>query len=123
MRVVGLIAVTVAVTVAVHFAAAQTAGTPLPVGETVVEENRATGAKLVVIVRSDAFGVVSVGRSGRRTELSAIPNPSSGKPFECPAGQTLSCYEDHANQMSVCVCVGRGGGGAGDFAVWQANHP
>jgi hypothetical protein len=120
MRALGLIAVGIAAAVSVHFAAAQTAGAPLPMGETVVQENRTTGAKLVVVVRSDAFGVVSVGRDGRRLELSAIPGPSAGKPFECPAGQTLSCYEDHANQMSVCVCVSRGGG---DFAVWQANHP
>ena len=123
MRVLGLIAAAVAAAAALHVAAAQTAGSPLPVGETVVEENRTTGAKLVVVIRSDAFGVVSVGRDGRRMELSAIPNPSSGKPFECPAGQTLSCYEDHANQMSVCLCVGSGGGGTGDLAVWQANHP
>jgi hypothetical protein len=122
MRILGLIAAAVAASLAVHVAAAQTVS-PFPIGETVVEQNRTTGAKLVVIVRSDAFGVVSVGRDGTRMELSAIPNPSSGKPFECPAGQTLSCHEDHVNQMSVCVCVGRGGGGGGDFAVWQANHP
>ena len=59
-------------------------------------------------------GMTAVKRDGSRLALKAQSKPTCAT--SCPAGQTLSCWEDEAQMMSICVCGGGGGGGGGGFA-------
>jgi hypothetical protein len=57
-------------------------------------------------------GMTAVMKDGSRKVLKAKSNPTCAT--GCPAGQTLQCWEDEAQLMSICECRG-GGGGGGDF--------
>ena len=59
-------------------------------------------------------GMTAVKKDGSRMALKAQSRPTCAT--GCPAGQSLKCWEDEAQMMSICVCEGGGGGGGGGFA-------
>ncbi|HEX6187645.1 MAG TPA: hypothetical protein VFZ40_06175 [Pyrinomonadaceae bacterium] len=48
-------------------------------------------------------------KDGSRAVLKATRRPVCAT--TCPAGQTLTCWEDQQQMMSICECRGGGGGG------------
>jgi hypothetical protein len=68
-----------------------------------------------------AVSVVVVKHDGSKVPLKQISAPT--RPTSCPAGQTLSCWEDEAQLMSTCVCtsVGTTAGEYGVASVFNAS--
>ena len=58
-------------------------------------------------------GMSVVKKDGSRTALKAQTKPTCAT--SCPAGQTLSCWENEAEMMSMCVCTS--GGRVGEIGV------
>jgi hypothetical protein len=57
----------------------------------------------------EVVGMTVVKQDGARASLKQQAKPTCAT--SCPSGQKLTCWEDEAQMMSVCVC-GTGGGGA-----------
>jgi len=55
-------------------------------------------------------GMMALYPDGSRVALKHQNKPTCAT--SCPAGQYLSCWEDHEQQMSICVCKSSGGGGS-----------
>jgi len=65
-------------------------------------------------------GMTMVRQDGSRLPL----KQQQGKPVcgsFCPSGQTPSCWEDEAAQMSVCTCSGGGTSGRRRLAILLSN--
>lgn len=60
-------------------------------------------------------GMTALYPGGNRVALKQQSEPTCAT--SCPAGQYLSCWEDHEQQMSICVCKPSGGGSHGSSAV------
>ena len=52
----------------------------------------------------DVVGMTVVKKGGRRVALKQQGEPACAA--GCPTGQKLSCWEEAAEQMSICVCAG-----------------
>jgi len=52
----------------------------------------------------DVIGMTVVKKGGRRVALKRQGEPACSA--GCPTGQKLSCWEEAAEQMSICVCGG-----------------
>jgi hypothetical protein len=54
-------------------------------------------------------GMTAVKKDGSRLTLKQQSKPTCAT--SCPSGQTLTCWEDYEQMMSICVCGTGGGGG------------
>jgi hypothetical protein len=52
----------------------------------------------------EVVGLTVVRKGARRTALRRQADPECGA--GCPAGQKLSCWNEEAEQLSICVCGG-----------------
>lgn len=52
-------------------------------------------------------GMSAVSKDGSRLTLKQQNKPTCST--SCPEGQKLTCWEDHEQQMSICVCGSSGG--------------
>ena len=70
-----------------------------------------------VQVRGGAVvGLSAVMKDGSRLALKQQNKPTCTT--GCPEGQKLTCWEDHEQQMSICVCGAGGGGASGFFRLY-----
>ncbi|HKO62489.1 MAG TPA: hypothetical protein VJV03_15095 [Pyrinomonadaceae bacterium] len=60
----------------------------------------------------------AVKKDGGRAVLKATRRPVCAT--TCPAGQTLTCWEDQQQMMSICECRGGGGGSFKFFLTVEA---
>jgi len=64
----------------------------------------------------EVVGMSAVAKDGSRLVLKQQNKPTCAT--SCPAGQKLTCWEDHEQQMSICVCGSSGGGARGLFRLY-----
>ena len=64
-------------------------------------------------------GMTVVKKDGSRMALKAQSRPTCAT--SCPAGQTLSCWENEAEMMSMCVCTGVAAGETGVASIFTAS--
>jgi hypothetical protein len=92
---------------------ARRAGTPLvqDTHMTLKFDEKATPVSFdAQITAGKIVGMTALYPGGDRVALKQQSKPTCAT--SCPAGQYLSCWEDHEQQMSICVCKSSGGGGS-----------
>ena len=111
-RVLALAALAAATVCAAPTVARRGGGPALQVSRETLRVNIVAPARFEVERRDGKIVTMSaVKKDGSREVLKAKSRPTCAT--GCPAGQTLTCWEDQQQMMSICEC--RGGGGGGSF--------
>ena len=111
-RVLALAALAAATVCAVPTVARRGGDPALQVSRETLRVNIVAPARFEVERRDGKIVTMSaVKKDGSRVVLKAKSRPACAT--TCPAGQTLTCWEDQQQMMSICEC--RGGGGGGSF--------